>query len=137
MDTNEKIKQIQKKFDDKKLGYLTTPLRALARYLYNKDLEKSKQREIREIFAKVDDYDGMNKDAKVSFRTGIRSTLEEVMQNVRDSGEKIVKSQKIDKSYPDLKKRKDLSVDKKGKFKFASGGKVYSKNQPRKISYVD
>ena len=137
MDTNDKIKQIQKKFDDKKLGYVTTPLRALARYLYNKDLEKSKQREIREIFAKVDDYDKMNTDAKASFRMGVRTTLEEVMQNLRDSGEKIAKSQKIDKSYPDLKKKKDLSVDKRGNFKFASGGKIYSKTTIRKVPITD
>ena len=123
MDTNEKIKQIQKKFDDKKLGYATTPLRMLARYFYNKDLEKSKKREIREIFAKVDDYAEMTRDAKASFRMGVRTTLEEVMQNVRDSGEKIAKSQKIDRSYPAIKK--------------SSGGKIYSKTTIRKVPITD
>ena len=123
MDSNDKIKQIQKKFDDKKLGYVTTPLRALARYLYNKDLEKSKQKEIRGIFAKVDDYDRMNKDAKASFRMGVRTTLEEVMQNVDDRGKKIVKSQKIDRSYPAIKK--------------SSGGKIYSKTTIRKVPITE
>ena len=122
-----KIEKKNKKLDI--MGAGPSPLRMLARYLYNKDLTKTKKNQINRLIMKVDDFDNMNRDAKASYRMKVRTTLEEVMQNLKDNKKKIVKSQRVDKSYPDLKKKKKLSVDKSGNFKFASGGKITKKKK--------
>ena len=53
--------------------------------------------------------------------------------SVSKGTQKIIQPNKELVGVEPSKKKKDLSVDKKGNFKFASGGKIYSKTTIRKV----